>query len=81
MDVTHIRLDGGIVSIQVLDPNKHEFFGMYRPPMPRLSRVGPNENTPVIGECPCGAMLFDNDQIREHWMKGCFDIPQYVEKE
>jgi len=84
-------LDGRQVEADQIDPAKHRFIGMWRPPQPPASeedmkvlnqrlRPGchPHETDCV---CGCGFVWSTMDylgRMREHWQNGCYDEAQYT---
>jgi hypothetical protein len=66
-------LDGKPCKPEEIDPAKHRFIGMFRPPTwPRRESIG------HLIDCPCTRLLGDTATIREHWRDGHFDEPQYI---
>lgn len=63
-------LDGKHVDDSIIDSTKHRYIGMFRVPKP----------FPYNGYvlCPCGCVLQIYEQVFDHYIKGHFDIPQYV---
>jgi hypothetical protein len=70
-------LDGKFVKSEEIDPAKHRFIGTFRQPQP------PDGSGCYAVICTCHAPLHTAGAVREHWMQGHFDVPQYitVEKE
>lgn len=66
-------LDGEYVDSKQIDPKKHRYVGMFRPPSDPCLSGG------VAGYiiCGCGLTLQNVGQSREHYLRGCFDVPQY----
>jgi len=64
-------LDGKEVKAEEIDPGKHRFIGMFRHPIPPYSKGWDIA-------CPCGQILKIVGEETEHWMRGHFDVPQYV---
>jgi len=71
---TFVLLNGKMVSADEINPGKHKYMGMFRPP------VNPIANIQKDFMCSCGEILRTRNQTIEHYSKkGCFDIPQYIE--
>lgn len=60
-------LDGKHVADEVIDPGKHRYTGMWRPPSSRDQRI-----------CQCGDTLWAVGSDLPHWQAGHFDEAQYV---
>ena len=67
-------LDGKYVPAETIDPAKHRYLGMFRPPTNPLMPAKPVYA--VI--CYCGYHLTFRAQSREHYLQGCCDVPQYA---
>jgi hypothetical protein len=68
-------LNGEFVDDNIINPKYHKYIGSFREPQPPIFK----SNTPhAIILCNCGAHLHYVESIRDHWQKGCFDVPQYV---
>lgn len=64
IEAPNVLLDGVYVQPSKVDPGKHRFIGLFRPP-----------RNPFLGattDCSC---VFFGEQ---HYRNGCFDTPQYV---
>ena len=70
-----VLIDGKERPAEDVDASKHKFIGMFRHPRP------PGYSTKPVGPCTCGEELTIQGQEREHWARGCYDIPQYVSLE
>jgi len=68
-------LKGSLVPLEAIDPAKHRYIGMWRP------AVSPTDGCRGVFLCTCGQTLYTHEQGREHYLRGCFDIPQYVDIE
>lgn len=67
--VVTVYLDGVLINETDIDPSKHTFVGIFRPPTP-----------PMLSgniQCGCGEILYSMFSICSHWMKGHMDVPQY----
>ena len=69
---TYAILNGVHVYASLINPKEHLFLGMYRPAANPLTDV----SCDVL--CRCGEMLRYRGQEREHYLKGCYDLPQYA---
>jgi hypothetical protein len=63
-------LDGQQVADSEIDPAKHRFVGSFRAPYRLPETAG-------YIYCPCGTILQNQQQSREHWQAGHWDQPQY----
>ena len=68
---TYAILNGVHVDASLINPKEHVFLGMFRP------AINPFANPTCDILCRCGEMLRYKGQEREHYLKGCFDVPQY----
>lgn len=68
-----VYLNGKRVSPDTIDPGKHKFIGMFRP------AVDPTTTTDCAIICSCGQTLWLVNEGREHYLKGCYDVPQYID--
>jgi hypothetical protein len=68
-----VLLNGKFVKDAAIDPAKHKFLGMFRPP------VNPVWNASAIVLCSCGHKLWTREAGALHYKQGCFDVPQYVD--
>lgn len=68
-----VLLNGQYVNSKEINPAKHRFIGMYRPPT----------GSPGFGyvACTCGSTLQTVEAILTHWQLGHADLPQYVDIE
>jgi hypothetical protein len=57
-----------------IDHLTHRFVGLRRPPVPPAS---PQELDCSAIVCGCHELLYDRNQIRQHWETGCFDLPEF----
>lgn len=69
---SYVLLDGKIVGVAEITPEKHRFIGMWRPP------VNPINNPKCDVMCLCGEIMRFRGQEVEHYKRGCFDMPQYA---
>lgn len=70
----HVILDGGYVTPDTIDPAKHRYIGIFRPPAP-IVPTGEHRM-----HCPsCHQIMYTSmgNSLVQHWQKGCFDVPQY----
>jgi hypothetical protein len=86
-DKENVLLDGALVSPAVIDPARHAFVGMFRPPSDPAEKMVENyfankdPNAPyreVIFMCRCGGQLYTQQDNRAHYLMGCWDRAQYV---
>ncbi len=68
----YVLLDGVFVQPHKVDPAKHRFLGIWRPP------INPFLGATTAYICVCGATLNYAQQTDQHYRNGCFDTPQYV---
>jgi len=68
-----VLLNGNYVQPEVVDPTKHRYVGMFRPPVNPVI----NPTTDIL--CRCGEILKYRGQEVEHYRRGCYDVPQYVD--
>ena len=66
-----VLLDGKKVDPSNIDPEKHRYLGMFRP------ATNPIANPTSYIYCNCGQILKYRGEETQHYIKGCFDIPQY----
>ena len=66
-----VLLNGRPTEDEEIDPSKHKFIGMFRYPNP------PTPEGYVM--CPCKQILQVEQTVYDHWQKGHFDIPQYID--
>jgi len=71
LEAPNVLLDGVYVQPTKIDPAKHRFLGMFRPP------VNPFRGATTDCLCPCGMILRYVHQSEEHYRNGCLDTPQY----
>ena len=72
IEAPNVLLDGVYVQPSKVDPGKHRFIGLFRPP-----------RNPLLGAttdciCPCGGRVRYVHEGEQHYRNGCFDTPQYV---
>ena len=70
--INTILIDGEPRPDSELNPAKHRYLGMFRP------SPNPMQNPSAYILCRCGETLKYLGQEREHYLRGCCDIPQYV---
>ena len=70
-DLPWVYLDGNLVDPTTIDPIKHNFVGMFRPP------VNPTAGCTTDFLCPCGTMLRYVPEGAQHYQNGCFDRASY----
>ena len=70
----YIILDGEYIEPSKVNPKEHKFIGTFRPPMWNGATLNPGYS--VI--CACGMSLYSGLAAHEHYLRGCFDVPQYV---
>jgi len=72
MSKNQVLLDGKYTDPAEINPAKHRFIGMFRPPIPpELDKWG--------GYCPeCRSVRLHEEKPWSCWREGHFDIPQYV---
>lgn len=66
-----VYLDGVLTDSTEIDPAKHTFVGMFRPPT-----AGAYMGNGLVA-CPCGSILHLMSDSFLHWQVGHFDVPQY----
>lgn len=71
---TYVLLNGKTVEASAIDPAKHRYLGMFRPPTNWLIPV-----TPGYVLCPCGQTLQMREQSIDHYRMGHCDMQQYVD--
>lgn len=75
-------LNGKFVKPEEIDPAKHKFIGLFRSPKPPDTRFFDEETKTYkyadVMSCSCGHNLWTRESIQDHWRKGHFDVPQYV---
>ena len=64
-------LDGKYVDVSEIDPGKHRFLGMFRPPTPFM----PPGCCPL---CSCTTVLTTVGDVERHWQLGHSDVAQYA---
>jgi hypothetical protein len=67
-----VLLDGRMVAADSVTPERARFVGMWRPPVNPMADPGGD----VL--CTCGETLRFRGQETAHYVKGCYDTPQYV---
>ena len=70
--ITRVLLDGDYVDAALINPKEHVFLGMFRPAINPMA----NPTTDIL--CSCDQILRYRGQEHEHYLKGCFDVPQYA---
>lgn len=72
-ETRYVLLNGLPSPPEFIDAAAHRYIGMFRP------AVNPLEcDTPAYVICPCGQTLKFQHELREHYLRGCCDVPQYV---
>ena len=66
-----VYLDGTLIEVSEISPDKHTFIGTFRSPTPPYA-----QNIGMI-LCFCGSTLQTVQSTQQHWRDGHFDIPQY----
>ena len=69
----HVYLDGELVEASSVHPSKHRFVGMFRPPHYPLS-----DGSWAAYVCDCGTVLWSVQALKDHWLMGHMDVPQYA---
>ena len=72
--MSSVMLDGKLVNHAFVTPDKATFIGMWRPP------VNPFSNPTCDILCNCGNVLKYSGEEREHYLRGCFDVPHYISR-
>lgn len=69
-------LNGQYVDASAIDPQRHRYLGMWRPPVNPLAATSPGVAVII---CSCGAHLRYVHEGEQHYLRGCCDTPQYVD--
>lgn len=69
-------LNGQRVEATAIDPTRHRYVGMFRPPMELCC----NDSYCRCGMALRGSMGMYPNWIHEHYLMGHFDEPQYEDK-
>ena len=74
-------LDGTPVNPDEIDPAKHKFIGLFRPPAAPTTRHIDDSGKVIYADafmCGCGQTLWTIQDIYDHYQRGHFDEPQYI---
>ena len=69
-----VYLDGVLVAVETISPEKHKFIGVWRSP---AAPVPTTEHPYDVYDCPCLQSLWDVGSVVLHWQQGHMDVPQY----
>ena len=75
-------LNGKVVSADQIDPIKHKYIGSFRKPTPPDNSFMTSEGTikyVSLVICACEARLRCQEDVFDHYMRGHFDLPQYID--